>query len=282
MSINQTGVNSNNSTASAPDRQNMVNTGVMGREAPATILNRRDVEDEQQSAIQAEREWLAKVSEPGSTLPEANNKIRLVSTLVDSGTIQGTINTGIETVTFEISPDMSESKQVIYTEFGDIRQAASILIYGGSPSRKWSINAKFISRTPDEADSSWRMVQRLKSWTNPDKNFKYGFDRSIPRVLRLYGYGRTWRGIPVVITSLNVEYPTDVDYIPASYVAEPARVAGQTDEEFENTPNTRYDYGTLVPVIQTVSIQLTEIRNPSELMEKFNLEKFKLGMLENW
>lgn len=283
MAYNSTTNNNySNSSARSPDAKEPApqNTTAdlvsspYGVEWGPTIINRRDAENQQDAAIEAERQWLKEVSSDPSH-PVRNNKIRLISTLVDNGTLDGRVNTGIESITFELSPDISESKQVIYAEIGDVREAASMMVYGGSPSRKWSINAKFLSRSPEEADQTWRYVQLLRSWTLPDKNYKYGLDRSIPRVVRLHGYGRTWQGIPVVLTGLNIDYPSDVDYIPATGNV----TASPTEENVDTTP---YEHSSLVPVIQSVSFQLTEIRTPKELFKDYNLEKFKLGVLPNW
>lgn len=243
----------------------------------AEVVNARQRADAQSSAVQAERKWLQDVSQ-GQDHYARNNRIRLVSTLADNmpDTAEGKINTTRETVTFDLTPIMSESKSVIYAEIADIRQAASILVFGGSPSRKWSINATFMSRTEEEANATWKNIQLLRSWTVPDKNYRYGFDRETPQVLRLYGYGRTWQGIPVVIQSLNIEYPDDVDYIPAATALDNVVTNGSGQGV------TKYEYGSLVPVIQKVSIQITELRTPSELFKDFELEQFKLGILPRW
>lgn len=224
-------------------------------ESRGEVINANDAANSQSSAIAAEREWLKQVSKAPSTDTRKNNKVRLVSTITATG--NGKVNTGTEQIVFNLSPEISESKQVIYAEIGDIRQAGSILIYGGSPSRRWSFNTKFLSRTREEAENTWKSIQLLKAWANPDTNYRYGIDTGTPHVLRLYGYGRTWQGIPVALTSVNVDYPTDVDYIPTSY-------------------------GTNVPVIQSVSFQLTEARTPDDLLVKFDLQKFKLGILPEW
>lgn len=185
-----------------------------------------------------------------------NNKIRLVSTAMAQG--EGSVSTGADQVEFYLTPDVNESKQATYVEIGDIRQAASILIYTGSPSRNWSITAQFLSRTAEEAELTWSNVQLLRSWLNPDSNYKYGIDASgTPHVLKLYGYGRTWQGIPMVMKSMSIDYSKDVDQIPTSY-------------------------GTNVPVILTVSMQLTESRTPDDLLKKFSLEHYKLGTLPEW
>lgn len=245
--------NYSNANAVNPDDKNTV-TSV--EQSSGEFINNADARNRSSVAAEAERQWLAKVSaQPINGITSGrNNKIRLVSTTVARD--EGQVNTGVEQVEFNLSPEISESKQVIYAEIGDIRQAASILIYGGSPSRKWSITAKFLSRTAKEADLTWKSIQLMRSWANPDTNYKYGIDSGTPHVLRLYGYGRTWQGIPVVLSSLNVDYPSDVDYIPT-------------------------EYGTNVPVIQSISFQLTEARVPDDL-NKFDLEKFKLGVLPEW
>jgi hypothetical protein len=62
--------------------------------------------------------------------------------------------------------------------------------------------------------------------------------------------------VPVVITSLDIPYPSDVDYIPT----------------VNNIP---------VPTIVTVTLQLTETHSPNKY-GKFNLQAFKQGNLVNF
>ncbi|QDJ96475.1 hypothetical protein Xoosp13_289 [Xanthomonas phage Xoo-sp13] len=249
-----TNYNYSNSSATSNNAKGS-GTSDPNQESRGELINARDAADRQSAAVAAEREWIKQVSAAPVSDTRKNNKIRLVSTATATG--NGKINTGTEQITFNLTPEISESKQVIYAEIGDIRQAGSILIYGGSPSRRWSVNSKFLSRTAEEADSTWKSIQLLKAWGNPDTNYKYGIDSGTPYVLKLYGYGRTWQGIPVVLTSVNVDYASDVDFIPTVY-------------------------GTNVPIIQTVSFQLTEARTPDDLLVKFDLEKFKRGILPEW
>ena len=62
--------------------------------------------------------------------------------------------------------------------------------------------------------------------------------------------------IPVVITNLTIDYPNDVDYIPD-------------------------DQGNMIPIIQTITISLTEQHSPSEL-SNFSLDQFKMGKMLNF
>lgn len=99
-----------------------------------------------------------------------------------------------------------------------------------------------------------------------------------PEVLYLYAYSssandkRSSSGsfspvninrVPVVITSLSITYPDDVDYIPAY---DPSAQLGANDQ---TEP---------FPVKMDVSISLIETHSPSEY-EKFNLVAFKQGNL---
>lgn len=171
-----------------------------------------------------------------------------------SGSTQASSNTK-SIVVFESTPDLSESGQTVLIDIGDIRAAASVVIYMGSPSRSFNINARFISRTLDEADQTQKDINILKAWRMPMLSKGAGFNAE-PETLRLFAYDKSLKGIPVMIQSLNIEYPSDMDYIPASD-------------------------GTPIPIIQTVSIGLKEVRSIEDL-NTFSYEDFKAGNLPEW
>lgn len=215
-------------------------------------------------------------------------------------------------VVFQATPEMSESRNVSYVEISDIRQPASILIYMGSPSRNFSIVAKFIARSKAEADTSFSNLNLLKSWcvtnstlgssngtasvsrfiassavTNQDQtspsdtnaaNLQDNNNPSAPpssatpvtfgatnlfsgtpQLVWLEGYAGQFRRIPVVLTSLTVTYPSDVDYIQNSK-------------------------GVWVPIMQDINIQLKEARNitGTASISSFSLKQFKQGTLQYW
>lgn len=160
------------------------------------------------------------------------------------------------TVEFDVQPTISESGNTSYFEIGDIRQAANILIYMGSPSREFSINGKFVSRSEKEAARTLKYVRHLRSWRMPEKGASNDVnDVKTPSRLTLKGFGKWYNSIHVRISSLNIEMPEDVDYI---------RV-GDTD----------------VPIVWPVSVTLKETRSEKELRE-FNIEDFRKGDLIGW
>lgn len=168
------------------------------------------------------------------------------------------------TVSFKVTPEISESKSVSYIEISEIRQAASILIFNGSPGRQFNVNVKLVSRTPKEADDNFRDLNIMKMWSVPTKggtryNSSFGdqIEEDSPTLLYLYGYGNNFKGIQMVMKSINIEYQSEVDYI------------------LSPTHNAR------MPIIMPVSMTFQEIRSGDEL-SNFNIEKYKRGELEFW
>lgn len=221
-------------------------------------------------------------------------------------------NVAYNSVVFFVTPEISEARTVSYAEISDVRLPASILIWMGTPSRNFSINAKFLARSTAEANVAFRNLNLLKSWcvtnaslgankltkisdtitteinradaTSPsdeekvdaqDANAEKTSDpntptksfaptdslfKGTPEVLLLEGYGGQFRNIPVVITGLNINFPSDTDYI-------------KTTE------------GVWVPIYHEISISLKEAREISGrrgAIDQFNLTKFKQGTLEYW
>lgn len=167
------------------------------------------------------------------------------------------LSDSLSVVVFEATPDMNEGAQNLFVDIGDIRAAASIVIYMGSPSRTFSINAKFVSRTAVEAKDNMQYVNILKAWREPAIKANGSIGTAEPETLRLFAYGDVLKGIPVMINNISIEYPSDVDYILSS------------------------DGNVWVPIIQSVTIGLKEVRSFQDL-ESFDYEKFKAGQLEGW
>lgn len=193
----------------------------------------------------------------------------------------------------EVTPDLSESQSVNYKQFDPVHAPGSIMTFVNSPSRTFGLsNVKLISTTRAEASKNLKYLSLLRSWTKPvfgsyTVSKKEGNQQEViqaqnavvsqtdgfmtsntdvlgapPKVLLFSaysdytgsnGYGNINR-IPVVLTSLEIQYPSDVDYIPAN--------------EF-NTP---------VPVIQTISFNLVETHSASAY-RNFSIANYRQGTL---
>lgn len=175
-------------------------------------------------------------------------------------------------VLFDVTPEITESHTASYTHLGEMMQPSEISLYMGSQGRVININAKFVSRTVDEAAANVRKIQLLKSWTKPDKSqigtfeelasagSQSAFPYGTPAVLALYAYGNRLNGVTVVMETLTITYPDDVDYI--------------TTGDSATSP-------TSIPIICNVTIGLKEVHSIEDV-ESFSIEAYRAGSLAGW
>jgi len=184
----------------------------------------------------------------------------------------GLFNNGNEDVViFNLTPTVSESRSIDYTNTG-LPTSAGILIYLRTHNRQFSLSAKLVSRTVAEAAKNYVYVNTLRAWLLPQTE---GGLLSSPPILRLSGYRKQFYNIPVVISDLTINYPEDVDYI--------------------QTPDA------MVPIIQSVEMTLIESHRLTLSKETaisdgnrvssssggnstndFSLGSFKLGILPGY
>lgn len=198
-----------------------------------------------------------------------------------------------EKVIFEASPAISESRTINYQQIDPIHMPGSIFAYATTPSRNFGISdIKLISQTSAQASRNMRDLQILRYWCMPrfgsigGDNFGNTFGADVnnsflgrnsktisndnqlgmpPPLLFFSAYSASQSGggsslvaqninrVPVVITSLDIQYPNDVDYIPN-------------------------EKGVPFPTIMTINISLSETHSP-KTFEAFNLDAFKAGTL---
>lgn len=195
--------------------------------------------------------------ELGADFIGVESTARFVSDVVGRNVFDPSRISPTGTVVFEVQPNVTEAGSAVYTEIGNIRQAASILIYQGSPSRTFSIEATFASRSVAEATRNARYINLLRSWRMPEKKSTgFNSDISPPSRLFLSGLGNQFNRIAVRMTDLNIPFPEDVDYI-------------RTESGFD------------IPIVISISITLKEARSIQELAE-FNISAFREGRLDGW
>lgn len=163
-------------------------------------------------------------------------------------------------IDFDATPDINESGSANYNDISEIRAPASIMIYSGTPSRTYQINAKMFSRTQEEARRTEKKLNVLRSWRMPEA-LTGGFAVAVPAILELSGYKEMFKNIPVVMTNLSIDFSSEFDSIRARR---------------SDTP---------IPIVVPVSITLREIHNSEDnlsALEKFDIANFREGTLPNW
>lgn len=182
-------------------------------------------------------------------------------------------------VVFDAMPQISVHNTAKYSAIEPSHLIGSYYVYDNSPSATYSLSdVKLVSRNPKEAGENLKRILTLKSWTKSyfgkTDNLGSASDDlsqwlgSPPEVLTFSAYSTgDSRGhiynIPVVLTSLDINYPNDVDYI---------YTGNDTGDKINGTP---------FPSILTISLSLNEQHSAKDY-ESFNLHKYRNGILDNF
>ena len=130
----------------------------------------------------------------------------------------------LPTVTFFVSPTISESRSADYDPVSLLLHPGQVLKYKSSSNRSWTISGKFISRSSGEAQLNLDSLNRLRAWVMPFTGEGTATNSKTktwlgapPPIIILSAYGKRKVGpVPVVIKRYSWEFPNEVDYIQTS------------------------------------------------------------------
>lgn len=188
-------------------------------------------------------------------------------------------------VVFEVTPELIENRVVNYKTLDPVHMPGQIYVYSTTSSRTFNVaNIRLISRTPKEAQKNLENLHLMRFWTMPRfgrqstlEDTQLGQLGQPPDVLLLSAYSNVpstisrpndalqkmghINRVPVVITNLTVNYPSDIDYIPTA-----------------GNPAIHDPGGQPMPTIMSVDLMLAETHSPLEY-ENFSLAQYKNGTL---
>ena len=167
------------------------------------------------------------------------------------------------TVTFNVMPTISESRQANYASFTPIQHPGEILKYQGTSSRTWSVTVQLVSRTVDEATQNQANLNIIRSWVMPfygvgtaNNQFTAAYLGAPPPIITLTAYGDYAIGpVKCIMENYSFDWPNTVDYIQT--------VDGQP-----------------FPVLATISMHFKESFSPAEY-SGFDLSTYGLGRMAN-
>lgn len=169
-------------------------------------------------------------------------------------------------VEFDVMPEIVEARTVQYEAVAPSQFLGAFQKYKGTDSVQWTMNVTLISRNTDEATINLSRINTLRGWTMPF--FGYNTNESFPGnlgapppVLTLKGLRKYILGpTPVVITSLNWNWPKDVDWLPTVF---------------------KGDDGNAVPFpsVMNVAIQLVESFSTTQF-NQFSLNDYRNGDMD--
>ena len=168
-------------------------------------------------------------------------------------------------VYFEVMPEIVEAHTAEYESVAPAQFPGAFQKYKGNSSTAWTLNITFISRTTAEATQNYDNLLRLRGWMKPFYGDRTGISYpkklgAPPPVLMLEGLRDLVGPVPVVITSMNWNWPKDVDYIATDVVSE-------TDGNY--IP---------FPVVLQLPIQLSESYSIDQF-NQFSLTDYRTGRL---
>ena len=219
-------------------------------------------------------------------------------------------------VSFDVVPDISETRNVEYKQFNPVHSPGTIYAYSHTASRIIAINnARLISRTPLEASRNLARLNILRSWTMPYFGQNAGefpspgtgemtnLIGSPPDVLSLYAFARgplanNQMGMDTESGALNVPTQGETERTQATNfhniptVINNLQITYPSDVDYVPTEDATFKFGggqaaivikagEPIPTIMAVDIQLWETHSPSEF-NQFNLAKFRAGVLDTF
>lgn len=166
---------------------------------------------------------------------------------------------------FEVLPEIVEQHVAEYEAIAPAQSPGAFQKYKGTSTTQWTLNAMFISRTSEEATRNYDNLQKLRGWTKPfyGKRTEASYENKLgapPPVLMMSGLRNLIGPVPVVITSLNWNWPKDVDYIATTI---------QSDVDGNYIP---------FPTVLSVPIQLVESYSVDQF-NNFSLADYRQGRL---
>lgn len=169
-------------------------------------------------------------------------------------------------VPFIVLPEVVESHTNQYEAIAPAQFPGAFQKYKGTDSTQWTLNITLIARTPKEATDNYRILNTLRGWKKPffGDNSGRAFPGKLgapPPVLTLKGLRGLIGPVPVVLVSLNWNWPKDVDYIPTTEKA--------VDGNF--IP---------FPTVIDLAIQLVESYSTQQF-NNFDLSKYRTGKLSD-
>ncbi len=185
----------------------------------------------------------------------------------------GPNNSIIAEVDFLVMPEIVESRTVEYEAIAPPQFPSAFQKYKGTSSTQWTVNATLTCRTTTEATNNLRIINILRGWTVPFFGSKTAeqFPQKLgapPPVLTLSGWREQMVGpVQVVITSLNWNFPQDVDYIPAMGFKMSNDGPGQYVPSGKTVP---------FPTVIKIAIQLVESFSTDQ-MNGFSVADFRVG-----
>jgi len=183
------------------------------------------------------------------------------------------------TVSWPATPKINQSIQVNYQTWELQHTNYQPVAFGNRSTPEITVSGPWISRSASEAKKTLDAIHLLRTATMMFYGRGDSKRGTPPPIGRFSAYG-LYNNTPVVVKNFQYDYPQDVDYI----VASGPTVPNKGDEAGKLGPATpaaavSANDRQAVPVLFEMSVSLIVQMNPIEVVKRFELDKFKSGVL---
>lgn len=113
-------------------------------------------------------------------------------------------------VIFQASSSVGESRTANYEGYNITHMPTDLWAYRNTTGRKFQINGKLVSRTPDEAGENAHYLNLIRQWILPD----FAGTGATPPILKFSAYDNdNIDQVKVILKSYSFTFPDDIDYI---------------------------------------------------------------------
>lgn len=152
------------------------------------------------------------------------------------------------------TPSISIQQQVTYSNYSATHSNQDFHAYQSTPSMSFSCNGIFTVQTYEEHQYCMAAIHFLRTVTKMHTGVNDPNRGTPPPILLFSAYGQSmFNDLPVIVTSFSFDLGNEIDYV-----------------HFDNA---------WLPARFSINVGMTVQRSPSDLRNKFDLEKFRTGQL---
>lgn len=130
--------------------------------------------------------------------------------IMDPSVYKVSISCNGQTVTFEASSPVTESRTASWDQYNVVHLPTSLFAYRGTSHRSFQVSGKLVSRTPDEATTNARYIDLVRSWVLPD----FGSSGASPPIVTLTAYSNSnIKKLQCFVRTYSWQFTDEVDYI---------------------------------------------------------------------
>ncbi len=186
---------------------------------------------------------------------------------------------------FPYTPTINDTATVNYEMYEPVHVNQPFAAFKSVAAKEITIIGTFTTMNKQEAAQNLANIHFLRTITKMYFGVKSSLRGTPPPILLFNAYGTAmYHNVPVIVTTFNVEFPQDVDYVQIQTNAGTERL--DIDFGFDIFSADRFasetftgDITAWMPTRFIISVNMTVQNTPDRLRREFDLDDFRTGKL---